>query len=194
MRILDTKEWSRMPQHEQMNMPLNLEGQDQDQVRVAGQEASSGDIVIYELPAFEAVGLKWEGTFAGAQAGEIRDLQQDLKRRLDEIPNLVRPDILLGLSSHVVKEGFLHYAAVEVPEGTVVPGDMIRIEVPALTCAKYEHQKGQSIGLSYSNLYAWIEKQGYRAAGGEFTHIELYPMAQDAHDRDPAFTILIPIS
>lgn len=179
-----------MSQHEQMNLNLKLD----EAGRAADTEASAGDIVLYEMPGFEAVGLKWEGTFAGAEAGEIRDLQDELKRQLDKIPKLTQPDVLLGLSSHVVKEGFLHYAAVEVPEGAAVPGDMIRIQVPALTCAKYEHKKGQSIGLSYSNMYAWIEKQGYKAAGGEFTHIELYPMAQDSRDPNPAFTILIPIS
>ncbi|MDG0795203.1 GyrI-like domain-containing protein [Cohnella ginsengisoli] len=179
-----------MSQHVQMNLNLKLD----EPGRAADTEASAGDIVLYELPGFEAVGLKWEGTFAGAEAGEIRDLQDELKRRIGEIPKLSQPDLLLGLSSHKVREGFLHYAAVEVPEGAAVPGDMVRIEVPALTCAKYEHKKGQSIGLSYSNMYAWIEKQGYKAAGGEFTHIELYPMAQDSHDPNPAFTILIPIS
>ncbi|CAI6063317.1 GyrI-like domain-containing protein [Cohnella sp. JJ-181] len=179
-----------MAQHEQMDMNLNVENQG----TTAGPQATAGDILIYEMPGFEAVGLKWEGTFAGAQAGEIRDLQNELKARLSEIPKLTQPETLLGLSSHVVREGFLHYAAVEVPEGAVVPGDMVRIRVPALTCAKFEHKKGQSIGLSYSNLYAWIEKQGYRAAEGEFKHIELYPMAQDAHDPHPEFTILIPIA
>lgn len=179
-----------MSQHEQMNLNLNLE----EPGRAADTEVSSGDVVLYELPAFEAVGLKWEGTFAGAKAGEIRDLQEELKSRLSEIPKLTQPDTLLGLSSHVLKEGFLHYAAVEVPEEAAVPGDMVRIRVPALTCAKFEHKKGQSIGLSYSHVYAWIEKQGYQAAGGEFTHIELYPMNQDTHDPNPEFTILIPIS
>ena len=177
-----------MPPQEQTNP--NQEVND----REGSAAGAEGEIVIYELPGFEAVGLKWEGTFAGAEAGEIRDLQNELKKRLGEIPKRVNPDTLLGLSSHVVKDGFLHYTAVEVPEGAVVPGDMVRIQVPSLTCAKYEHKKGESIGLSYSNLYAWIEKQGYRAAGGEFTHIELYPMSQDAHDPAPAFTILIPIT
>lgn len=166
--------------------------QQNDQANDPGQTA--GDIVVYEMPGFEAVGLKWEGTFAGAEAGEIRDLQRELKGRLGEIARLSRPETLLGLSSHVLKEGFMHYAAVEVPPGSVVPVDMVRIEVPSLTCAKYEHRKGQSIGLSYSSLYAWIEEQGYRPALGEFTHIELYPMEQDVYDPDPAFTILIPIA
>ncbi|MFD2330747.1 GyrI-like domain-containing protein [Cohnella sp. GCM10020058] len=179
-----------MSQHEQMNLNLDLE----EPVHAADTEVSWGDVVLYELPAFEAVGLKWEGTFAGAEAGEIRDLQDELKRRLGEIPKLTQPDTLLGLSSHVVKEGFLHYAAVEVPEEAAVPGDMVRLEVPALTCAKFEHKKGQSIGLSYSHVYAWIEKQGYQSASGDFKHIELYPMDQDSHDPNPAFTILIPIS
>ncbi|UFJ40314.1 GyrI-like domain-containing protein [Brevibacillus humidisoli] len=144
---------------------------------------------------FQAIGLKWEGTFAEAGAGDIRRVHQEMHRRLQEIPHVVQPDKLLGLSyhAHPGAAGFTHYAVVEVGKVEQVPAGMVHLSVPTLTYAKCEHRKGQEIIRSYQNLYTWIEQQGFSPFKGDLTHLEEYPMAQDPHTDDPEFTILIPI-
>ncbi len=153
---------------------------------------------LIKRPAFQAVGIRWEGTFAEADAGGIRILQEQFKKRLSEIQGAVQTDVLLGLSYHAfpAAEGFVHYAAVKLGEqdSETLPEGMTGITVPELDYACCFHRKGQSIDLSYKNLYAWIGEQGMKEAAPEgLTHYEEYPMSQDPYDRDPEFAILIPV-
>jgi predicted transcriptional regulator YdeE len=147
-------------------------------------------------PAFLAVGLRWEGTFAEVREGGIRLVHQELRRRLQEIPHVVDPENFYGLSYHAYPggEGFTHYAVFEVTELGLIPEGMLDIQVPALTYAKCEHRKGQRIDQSYTNIYAWIEQQGYSSSNGELTHFEVYPLRHDPYDQDPEFTIMIPVT
>jgi len=150
---------------------------------------------VVHKPAFRAIGLKWEGTFAEAGAGGIRHIQRELKRRLHEIEHAIQPDTLLGLSYHAYPggTGFTHYAAIEVGELANVPDGMVEVSVPALAYARCEHRKGQHVERSYQNIYKWIEEQGHALHDGGLTHFETYPMQQDPFEKDPEFTILIPI-
>jgi predicted transcriptional regulator YdeE len=145
---------------------------------------------------FRAVGLRWEGTFAEAGAGGIRAVQSELRRRLSEISGIVNPAELLGLSYHANPgaTGFVHYCAVEVSGEDEIPAGMTVVEVPARSYAQCRHLKGESIDRSYSNIYAWIEAQGFAAHRGDLTHFEVYPMAQDPYGPDPEFTIRIPVN
>lgn len=143
--------------------------------------------------SFQAIGLKWEGTFAEAGAGGIRAVQKELHNRLKEIKHIVDPEKLLGLSYHVTEGGFTHYAVVEVERAEDIPDGMTMVTVPTLTYAKCEHKKGQNIETSYTNMYAWIENQGYMLHKGDLTHFEEYPMQQDPYNKDPEFVIMIPV-
>ena len=42
--------------------------------------------------AFQAIGLKWEGTFAEAGAGGIRAVHRLMQERLSEIPHALHTD------------------------------------------------------------------------------------------------------
>ncbi|KOP66949.1 transcriptional regulator [Bacillus sp. FJAT-18019] len=146
--------------------------------------------------AFQAMGLKWEGTFAEAGAGGIRAVHRTLQGRLSEIPHALHTDTLLGLSYHAAPggDGFIHYAVVEVERIDEVPDGMITISVPALTYATCAHRKEQSIDQSYNNIYAWIKEQGYSEYNPDhLTHFEKYPMSQDPYSDDPEFVIMIPV-
>lgn len=153
-------------------------------------------VKIVSKSGFHAIGLKWEGTFEEAFAGGIRKVQEEMHRRLNEIPNIMNDDILLGLSYHAKLggKGFTHYAAVEVSNINYIPEKMVTISVPPLTYAQTEHNKGQSVKHSYDNLYEWIRNEGYRERNADgLTHFEQYPMKQDPYDTDPEFTIHIPL-
>ncbi|MNR10857.1 Bacterial transcription activator, effector binding domain [compost metagenome] len=146
-----------------------------------------------EKPAFLAVGIKWEGTFAEAGAGGIRQVIQQMHDRLHEIQHVSDPNTLLGLSYHVTESGFIHYSALQVSAVHEIPEGMVSISVPALSYARLEHRKGQNIDKSYEQIFAWIEEQGYKKAPGDLTHCEEYPIEQDPYTGDPEFNILIPI-
>ncbi|MNH71314.1 Bacterial transcription activator, effector binding domain [compost metagenome] len=153
----------------------------------------SHEVTIMEKPAFLAVGIKWEGTFAEAGAGGIRQVIQQMHDRLHEIQHVSDPNTLLGLSYHVTESGFIHYSALQVSAVHEIPEGMVSISVPALSYARLEHRKGQNIDKSYEQIFAWIEEQGYKKAPGDLTHCEEYPIEQDPYTGDPEFNILIPI-
>ncbi|GAB6926715.1 hypothetical protein JCM10914A_06980 [Paenibacillus sp. JCM 10914] len=146
--------------------------------------------------AFQAVGLKWEGTYAEAGAGGIRAVHRALQERLTEIPHAIHTDTLLGLSYHAFPggDGFTHYAVVEVERIDDVPTGMVTLSVPTLRYAVCSHRKEQSIDQSYNNIYAWINDQGYSAYSPDhLTHFEKYPMSQDPYSDHPEFIIMIPV-
>lgn len=144
---------------------------------------------------FMAIGFKWEGTFAEAAEGGIRKIQAELKRRLEEIQDKVDPETLLGLSYHATEnaEGFTHYAAVEVKNAESVPEGMVSIAIPSHRYAQCEHRIGKSIEESYNQIYIWIRDEGLKASRTGLTHFEKYPMSQDPYNKDPQFTIMIPV-
>lgn len=100
-------------------------------------EEQKNETHLTSIEAFHAIGLKWEGTFAQAGAGSIRDVHKELQDRLKEIPHVVIPAKMLGLSYHAVPEGqgFIHFAAVEVDKVEEVPAGMVTVSVPTLTYA-----------------------------------------------------------
>lgn len=146
--------------------------------------------------AFQAIGLRWEGTFAEAGAGGIRAVHRTLQDRLAEIPYAIHTETMLGLSYHAFPggDGFVHYAVVEVELIDQVPHGMVTVSVPDLTYATCSHHKDQSIDQSYNNIYAWIKKQGYAEYNPDhLTHVEKYPMSQDPYSDNPEFIIMIPV-
>jgi len=156
----------------------------------------SQSVELIGKEAATMIGLKWEGTFAEAGAGGIREVQTEFKRRLHEIGNVMHPDELLGLSYHVTEIGFVHYVAVQVDDvaSSSVPEGMVQFKIPAHDYAKYSHIKGESIESSYHQIYAWIEEQGLRLSNEPLTHYEVYPMEQDSNDHEPEFSIFVPIN
>ncbi|WHX48933.1 effector binding domain-containing protein [Paenibacillus woosongensis] len=157
------------------------------------------EALVVTKQAFSAIGLRWEGTFAEAGEGGIRAIHQELQRRRGEIRGIVDLENFYGLSYHAYPGGigFEHCAVFEVADADEqVPEGMIKVHVPAMKYAKYEHRAEQNIGESYSSIYAWIEQQGFKLLpqeGEELTHFEIYPSEQDPYSTSPQFTIMIPV-
>ncbi|TDF94473.1 GyrI-like domain-containing protein [Paenibacillus piri] len=143
--------------------------------------------------SFQAVGIRWEGTFAEAAAGDIQAVHAEVKNRLHEIKHVPDPELLLGLSHHLAEGRFTHDAVLEVSRVEEVPEGMIAVTIPELTYAMYEHKRGQNIDASYKNIYAWIKEQGLELHKGPVTHFEQYPMSNTLYMEEPAFTIMIPV-
>ncbi len=158
------------------------------------RDKQANEAKLLTKAGFTAIGLKWEGTFVGAAAGEIRNLQRELRRRVHEIVDALEPDRFFGLSYHAnpASNGFIHYAVVEVTDVEKIPSGMEIVTLPELTYATCDHEKGQAIDRSYQNIYEWIQSQGYEENPvGHLTHVELYKM--DKIEEEPEFTILIPV-
>lgn len=157
------------------------------------EKISENQVVTRE--GFQAIGLKWEGTYEQAGAGKIKVIHEKMKKRVQEIPHTINPDILLAVSYHATPDakGFTHYAAIEVSKVDEIPEGMESISIPTLQYATCEHRRGQDVSQSYTNMYNWMAEKGLKPYSGEFTHLEVCLMDRDDFTRNPEFTIMIPL-
>lgn len=144
---------------------------------------------------FSGIGLSWEGTFQQAANGEIREIIRTLLSRVEEIEGKVNPQQLLGLSNYKdpTSNRFTHYSVVEVEDGTEPPAGMIKVEIPTLRYVKTFHLKDTDIQSDYTKTFDWIKENGYKLHTEYLTHLEIYPMSEEAYSTNPPFTIMIPI-
>ncbi|MGP4108472.1 GyrI-like domain-containing protein [Virgibacillus sp. L01] len=154
---------------------------------------------IVRIPACRAVGLKWEGTFSEIVPG-LKKVIQQMEDQAGELDAKVNPNVQLGLSYHVIENGFAHYAAYEVSEEQELPDGMIEIKVPECTYVKTEHNKGEDISKTYTSLHKWLfnsDYTAYREADVDYYNPympikhEYYPVDRDPND--PHFDIYVPI-
>ncbi|QHS21496.1 AraC family transcriptional regulator [Virgibacillus sp. MSP4-1] len=155
---------------------------------------------IVTLPAYRAIGLKWEGTFSEI-VPNLKNTISLMKGRAGELDHKVNPDVQLGLSYHVIENGFVHYSVFEVSEAQEVPDEMLEIRIPEWTYMKAGHKKGEDIAQTYSALHQWLfdsEYRAYREPGVDYydpympIKHEYYPA--DQNPDDPHFDIYIPIT
>ncbi|GIN74852.1 hypothetical protein J14TS2_53270 [Bacillus sp. J14TS2] len=154
---------------------------------------------IITLPAYRTVGLKWEGTFSEI-VPNLKNVIQQAEDRTNEIEDKVKPNVQLGLSYHVIENGFAHYAVYEVSEKQKIPDGMIEIWVPEWTYVRTTHNKGEDIQKTYTDLHQWLFDSNYtafRESGVNYydpympIKHEHYPVDRDPND--PHFDIYIPI-
>jgi predicted transcriptional regulator YdeE len=154
---------------------------------------------IITLPAYRAIGLKWEGTFSEI-VPNLKNVIQQSEDRADELEYKVNPSVQLGLSYHVVENGFAHYSVYEVSEEQEIPDGMIEIRVPEWTYVKTTHHKGKDIHKTYTDLHNWLFDSDYtalREVGVDYydpympIKHEYCPVDRDPND--PHFDIYIPI-
>ncbi|MFF2793850.1 GyrI-like domain-containing protein [Lysinibacillus xylanilyticus] len=154
---------------------------------------------IITLSAYRTIGLKWEGTFSEI-VPNLKNVIQQVEDRADELENKVNPNVQLGLSYHLIENGFVHYAVYEVSEEQEIPKGMIEIWVPEWTYVKTTHNKGEDVQKTYTDLNQWLFDSDYtafREAGVDYydpympIKHEHYPVDRDSND--PHFNIYIPI-
>ncbi|MCC3359133.1 GyrI-like domain-containing protein [Bacillus sp. REN16] len=154
---------------------------------------------IITLPSYRAAGLKWEGTFSQI-VPSLKNVIRQMEERANELDYKVNPHVQLGLSYHVIENGFVHYAVFEVSTNQEIPDGMIEIKVPEWTYVKTTHNKGENIQKTYTDLHKWLfdsEYTAYREPGVDYydpympIKHEHYPIEQDPSD--PHFDIYIPI-
>ncbi|KMJ59405.1 transcriptional regulator [Bacillus sp. LL01] len=152
---------------------------------------------LVNLPAYRAVGLKWEGPYS--EVPTLKEVIQHMSTRVIELPHTKDLDMQLGLSYHLRPDGFVHFSVYEVEEEQEVPEGMLEIIVPAMLYLKVDHPKGKDIGATYTEIYKWFKNNEYqplRETGVEYyddlpIKHERYPRGRDLND--PHFEILIPV-
>lgn len=154
---------------------------------------------IITLPGYRAIGLKWEGTFSEI-VPNLKNVIRQMEERAIELDYKLNPHVQLGLSYHVIENGFVHYAAYEVNDHQEIPDGMIEIKIPQLTYVKTTHHKGEDIQKTYMDLHEWLLDSDYSAFMEAGVHYydpympikhERYPVDRD--HSDPHFDIYIPI-
>ena len=150
---------------------------------------------VVKKDCFLAVGLPWEGTYAEADAGAIREVLKELHYRVGEIGYKISSEEIIGLSYRVKadSEKFRHYSLIEVEKVTHIPNGMVAVQVPAMNLVKAIHNEEEDVATSYQDIYQWIEQQGHTAASVEYTHMEIYPLDTSTYEGNPEFSIYIPI-
>ena len=162
-----------------------------------GENKLSYEIVT--LPAYRTVGLKWEGTFSEI-VPNLKNVIQQVKDCADEVGNKINPHVLLGLSYHVIENGFVHYSVYQVSEEQEIPDGMIELRVPEWTYVKTTHCKGKDVQKTYTDLHQWLfdsDYTAYKEAGVVYYDLNMpikhehYPVDHDPNH--PHFDIYIPI-
>ncbi|ARI79196.1 transcriptional regulator [Halobacillus mangrovi] len=151
---------------------------------------------IVTLPAYRAIGLKWDGPYE--EVPELKKIIDRMSQKIDEV-DAIEPDIQLGLSYHLRPDGFVHYSSYEVDEDHPIPEGMVDIKIPELTYLKVHHRKNQNIGETYDKIYQWImecDYKPYEEAGK--TYYDPLPIKHERYPEErefdnPHFDILIPI-
>lgn len=156
---------------------------------------------IVTLPAFRAVGLKWEGTYAEINP-HLRNTINEMQTRADELEEKLEPNVLLGLSYHVIADGFAHYSMFKVSDRQKIPEGMLELEVPEWTYVKTTHPSGEDPTQTYIKLLRWLTENNYtplKELGveyyGEMLPIkhEYYPLDQkNSFDRYDIYIPIIP--
>lgn len=152
---------------------------------------------LVTLPAYKAIGVKWEGPYT--KVSSLKNVILQMSDRVDELPTAVEPEVQLGLSYHLRPDGFVHYSVFRVQEQQEVPEGMIDIYVKEMTYLKVLHERGQDIGHTYTKIYQWFKQNDYipfREPGVDYfddlpIKHERYPVNRDLDD--PHFEILIPV-
>jgi predicted transcriptional regulator YdeE/catechol 2,3-dioxygenase-like lactoylglutathione lyase family enzyme len=130
---------------------------------------------IIQLDSFRAIGLRWEGTWEQAAAGEIRGMSAEFLRRVGEIPHRVTPDTYVGVSYHR-KEGFTYHLCVEVSSVETIPEGMVAIDVPANTYATLRQRPGETVEAAYERMHQYLREHGLRERPGQLSILERYPL------------------
>ncbi|GIN61904.1 hypothetical protein J27TS8_18970 [Robertmurraya siralis] len=157
----------------------------------------SSRYIVKKLPAYRAIGLKWEGAYS--EVAQLKEVINEMSLRIDELKNPLDRNTQLGLSYHLRPDGFVHYSLFEVNEFEEIPPGMVEFYVPELTYVIAHHDKGENIGQSYSDIGIWISKMNYIPyVDASKTYYDPLPIKHERYPRDrdlsyPHFEILIPI-
>jgi len=105
------------------------------------------------------VGLVWEGSFEEAEKGEIHQVIEDAKNRMNDIEEKVNESELIGVSIHDRRGGFIHYVGWEVVKGTEIPAGMTSCVLPEATYLISRHKQSDEIGTTYTKIKQVIKEK-----------------------------------
>lgn len=146
---------------------------------------------IIEMDGFSCVGVKWQGTYEQAEKGELKTLQEEFKRRISQGKGEGSLASVYGLARGNDGKGFIYYYLAKKEEDAQVPEGMVEVEIPSGLYA-YADADG-NVKEVYTELYKWIEENGYEAGRKEVSSLEVYPFDYDALSELPRLKVYIPV-
>jgi len=128
---------------------------------------------IRQMPELKLIGLGYAGPFQTLSQG-VPQIVQNLKNRLEEIPDKRDPLTRYELSIDDPNGTYTVYACTEVEGFAAIPPGMIGCTVPPRTYAHITHQGPlKEVPHTYRILFGWMSEHGYRRLS-DFHSIERY--------------------
>jgi len=145
---------------------------------------------IVSRKAFTVVGIKYRGK---NENNEIPQMWQELGPRVEEIKDMVGPQVAYGISANMdmATGEFDYIAGFEVSGAEAVPEGMVSFEVPGGKYAVFTTTLPK-IGETFHNAYeTWLPQAGYAPTASP--ELELYDERFDPQDPSSTFELYIPI-
>ena len=145
---------------------------------------------IVRRKGFTVVGMKYRGK---NENNEIPQMWQELGPRVEEIKDMVGPQVAYGISANMdmASGDFDYIAGFEVSSAETVPEGMVSFEVPGGKYAVFTTTLPK-IGETFHHAYdTWFPQAGYAPTGDP--EFEVYDERFDAQDPSSTFELYIPV-
>ncbi|WP_226670296.1 GyrI-like domain-containing protein [Metabacillus litoralis] len=149
-------------------------------------------IEIKEKTAFQAFGVKWQGTFEQAEKGDVKKVLHQFRKDLFNTPFFERSQTIYGLSLQNIANGFTYYICTEVPEKSSLPANFDVFQFQSHHYAALDY-KGVHVYQAYQTLYDWMKENSYQPVQNTIDHFDIYPITYEPLTDEPHLTIMIPI-
>ncbi|WP_280771391.1 GyrI-like domain-containing protein [Salipaludibacillus daqingensis] len=103
------------------------------------------------------VGLVWEGTYQEASRGDIHQIIEAAKTRMDEIKYKTNESELIGISIHDRRGGFIHYVGWEVDSCEEIPHGMTSNVLPEGMYLISRHKQEKKMETTYEEIKQAIQ-------------------------------------
>lgn len=150
---------------------------------------------IITRTSFQIVGVGWTGPYTSRW--EIPHLWKEFVKRVDEIPDQMRPGVFISPCHDRVTD-FTCYIGVQVKSAEKIPDGMLALTIPSQRYAVFLHRGPMdTVPSTYQKARAWIQKLGYEKDYSTLS-LEVFDSRYNPAVDDPASTnnvyeIYIPI-
>jgi predicted transcriptional regulator YdeE len=117
------------------------------------------DIQVLEKEEIKVVGISRNGTYS--QMDTIPSLFDELKERLDEVPNQINDSTLIA-PFHSRETEFTYYVTTPVKSLEQVPEGMVGFTIPRKNYVCTSHKGSlEEVENTYRQMLVWMQEYGY---------------------------------
>lgn len=148
------------------------------------------NIQVLEKEEIKVVGISRSGTYS--QMSNIPDLFDELKERLEEVPNQTNDAVLIA-PFHSRETEFTCYIATPVEKVENVPPGMVGFTIPRKNYVCSSHKGSlEELENTYREMLVWMEEYGYDLDGNA---LSLEVLKQESFDNEDRlhFELYLPV-